>query len=394
MIIPRSSQRLALLASVLVALVSTAAAATAEIVPGTANPWLAGMPPGSTDDGFDSVPAQSPVLVTSIDVSHIAAFVASATGGVYFAAGCTIPPSGTCQLPDGTFSGNHSVGVSGVSNGIANVFARYSSLLGVFLDASQPDSSSAPVGLDFSNEQIGIQFPSLAPELKQPFFIGDGATFAGAPHLFYVPAGATRLFLGSHDGFGWFDNSGQLEVVLTPVAGGVSTLIVKVVYSTESIVTGPLSFGLSTLPASFTATIVLPGFGANENVVAGLADVGAFSLGFGDGLWTDLTSFSLVTDGTGEVTTLSYETSGITTPTVVAGGVLNGSFSATISGTDISSGQDFEYFYADSAQAQTVLAVANVPALHPGALLLLVFVLGAGGLAMLPRGGRRWEPDA
>ena len=224
MIIPRSSLQFALLASLVVALVSIATVAIAEIVPGPSNPWLAGMPPGSNDSGFDSVPAQSPVLVTSIDVTNITAFTAAATGGVHFAAGCTIPPNAACSAPDGTFAGNHSVGVSGVSNGIANVFARYNSLLGIFLDASQPNTNSAPAGLDFSAAQLGTDFTSLAPALKQPFFIGDGVTSGGVSQVFHVPAGATRLFLGTHDGLGWFDNTGQLDVVLTPVVVPVPAL--------------------------------------------------------------------------------------------------------------------------------------------------------------------------
>jgi hypothetical protein len=36
-----------------------------------------------------------------------------------------------------------------------------------------------------------------------------------------VPAGATRLFLGTDDGFGWYNNVGAFDVSLTNVTGSV-----------------------------------------------------------------------------------------------------------------------------------------------------------------------------
>ena len=71
------------------------------------------------------------------------------------------------------------------------------------------------------------------PELQQTFFIGDGEIPAGTQQQFVVPVGATRLFLGTHDGFGWFNNQGSFEVTIkggstAPVvplpAGGVLLL--------------------------------------------------------------------------------------------------------------------------------------------------------------------------
>ena len=120
--------------------------------------------------------------------------------------------------------------------------------------------------------------------------------------------------------------------------------------------------------------------------MAGLADVDSFTLRYGDGLWTDLTSFSLVTDETGEVTTLSYATTAINTPTMVAGPVLNNSFSITFEGTDISSGQDIEYLYAESAQTLTVQPLP-LPSLGPWGLLTLACGLVASGRALARRTG-------
>jgi hypothetical protein len=36
-----------------------------------------------------------------------------------------------------------------------------------------------------------------------------------------VPTGATRLFLGTVDGFGWYNNVGQFDVTLTNVTASV-----------------------------------------------------------------------------------------------------------------------------------------------------------------------------
>jgi hypothetical protein len=49
------------------------------------------------------------------------------------------------------------------------------------------------------------------------FFIGDGLTGTGIGNVqeFTIPTGATRLFLGPMDGFGWFNNSGVIDVILT-----------------------------------------------------------------------------------------------------------------------------------------------------------------------------------
>ncbi len=160
--------------------------------------------------------------------------------------------------------------------------------------------------------------------------------------------------LDPNDGNDYFDLT-QLLVSVRSCSYPSPALVVRVVYSTESIVMGPLSFGLPVLPESLAATIVLSDIDAAENVTAGLGDVASFSLGFGDGQWTELTSFSLVTDDSGEVTTLSLSTTEIDTPSVFGGGVLNSSFSATISGTEIASGQDFEYNYADSEQTLVVV---------------------------------------
>ena len=70
-------------------------------------------------------------------------------------------------------------------------------LVGVFLGPNPPnDSLAPPPGSNFT------------PALQQVFLIG-------AKSIVIVPAGATRLFLGTMDGFGWWDNSGAFAVTIS-----------------------------------------------------------------------------------------------------------------------------------------------------------------------------------
>lgn len=184
----------------------TASAGTLNFtVNGDMNPFLAGMPNGSTGLS-DSAPAQSPLEVTgfALDAGDVLSF--SVTGSVSHIGGTpSLPPDG-----GGLFSTQ-----SGGANGIAGVISTpVDSLLGVFLTDDQPDLTAAPTRLDFSTA-ASRDFTSLAPELKQVFFIGDGLSFTSVMQEFVVPTGATRLFLGPHDGFGWFNNTGSFSVDVT-----------------------------------------------------------------------------------------------------------------------------------------------------------------------------------
>ena len=207
--------------------VSPALGATVGVnVPGSANPYLAGMPPGSSccaaEGGFpDTAPAQSPVQVNGLPLSAGAVLTFSASGSVSFSGGTPV------NSPDGgVFNTLDTFGLDGTpsSNGIAGMLAPQNALVGVFLDDSIPTSSGAPPRLDFSNAGVGTSFSVLSPGLKQPFFIGDGltGTGSGAVQQFIVPAGATRLFLGVVDGVEWRNNTGSLNVQVTTCAGGAA----------------------------------------------------------------------------------------------------------------------------------------------------------------------------
>lgn len=214
----RSNLFASLRPAIVVAAVAAASSATIAmgqtvIVPGTANPWLAGMPDGSiAGDGFDIAPDQSPVLLPVV-----------LTGGTMLAFSVTgsvsngDSPSGI--LPDG---GGFIRREPGAENGIADVNAPISSLIGVFLDSSQPSFSIAPDGLDF--DAFGLTFATLSPSLRQPFFIGDGLDAGGDFQQFVVPIGATRLYLGTMDGFQWTGNFGSFTVTVVP-APSVAALL-------------------------------------------------------------------------------------------------------------------------------------------------------------------------
>jgi hypothetical protein len=166
------------------------------------------MPAGSTASLGDVAPAQSPVEVTGLGFVPGDLLTFSALGSTDH---CT---AGACGLAgaEGDLIEGPTSHTTAAENGIGNVAAPIDSLIGVFLDASQPSLSAAPPGLNFSTV-ASRDFATLSPILKQPFFIGNGLRNDGTTVQFFeVPTGATRLYLGTMDGFGWFNNVGALEV--------------------------------------------------------------------------------------------------------------------------------------------------------------------------------------
>ena len=145
-------------------------------------PTAAGGGSGVLPSGFTFAPGAGQVLTFS-----------SVTGGV-----CTDNTGLSCNRADGgVYRGNIGTdisslaGISGIVHLSTNMF-----LVGVFLDNTEP-ADAAPSRLVFSSPE---NFTTLAPQLRQTFFIGDGRTSAGGvSQQFLVPAGATRLFLGFAD---------------------------------------------------------------------------------------------------------------------------------------------------------------------------------------------------
>lgn len=173
---------------------------------GNGDMWLAGMPDGSVASGTDVSPTSSPALAQGLSLtvgSTISFFVA---GGVANGPAIAIhPPDG------GEFTGHR----EGPENGISDIIAPVNAALGVFLGPDRPDVSPSPGALDFrpeGNVPGGIDYSILAPLLKQVFFFGDGVNSNGERQQVVVPPGATRLFLGTMDGFEWTNNYGNLTI--------------------------------------------------------------------------------------------------------------------------------------------------------------------------------------
>lgn len=94
--------------------------------------------------------------------------------------------------------------------GISGYIGPQGPLVGVFLSNAVP-SSGPPPALDFSSGGLGTDFLSLSPLLGQVFYIGDGKTSGGIFQTFEAPVGATRLFLGIPDGFGFTGAPGAYD---------------------------------------------------------------------------------------------------------------------------------------------------------------------------------------
>ncbi len=211
---PPLCRRITLAASLLACLALSAPGARADLipvfVPGTSDPWLAGMPAGSTAGLDDKAPAQSPVLVPGLKLTPGEALTFQALG-----------KAGNGNRPDqldGPNGGPFTRHGAGAQNGIADYHVPINALVGAFLGDGRPDGSAAPPALDFrpgGNVPGGVNYLTLAPALDQVFFIGNGRTGAAQKHVI-VPQGATRLYLGTADGFDWSNNVGGFLVFVDP----------------------------------------------------------------------------------------------------------------------------------------------------------------------------------
>lgn len=189
--------------------IAASAHATTITVPGTSNPWLAGMPNGTPARYGDVAPNQSPVEVAVTPGQWL---IISATGSTDHCDG------GGCGLagPEGDAGEGPWSHAEGPENGMSDIIAPIDGLLGVFLGPGAPEAT-APSLLDFSTA-ASTDFATLSPVLQQVFFIGDGLRLDGVtPQYFIVPDGATRLFLGTMDGFEWNNNAGSLDVTVNAV---------------------------------------------------------------------------------------------------------------------------------------------------------------------------------
>jgi PEP-CTERM motif len=228
-------------------------------VPGTSNPYLAGMPSGSACCDGDSAPAESPVYAGPATAGETFTFT-DVTGRVTNYGG--VRPF---EPPDGEATRRISSPQEGRLAEINDIAGYYrmpiDALVGVFLGPGLPTSNPAPGRLNFRNQGVGIlgttvgtHFTTLSPKLQQIFFIGDGLTErgSGSVQTFVAPAGATRLYLAVADGTQWNNNAGAFDVCMN-CGSAVPELL-------SGSVVPELSRG-SVVPEPSTWAMMLLGFG-------------------------------------------------------------------------------------------------------------------------------------
>jgi hypothetical protein len=113
---------------------------------------------------------------------------------------------------------------TGAENGISDITVPIDSLLGVFLGPLQPDLNPPPGALDFSLS-ASRDYLVLNPALQQVFFMGDGLADGGVAQTIVAPLGATRLYLGTMDGYSWNNNIGSFDVTIAAVPEPATMLL-------------------------------------------------------------------------------------------------------------------------------------------------------------------------
>jgi len=170
-------------------------------IPDASQPWPGGLTRHSWPTPEEIQETLPPTIaVSGGDVVRVAD---PAVGGISFYNGY----GGTMFGPGGNgLQGSDLIAFGGISGYIG----PQGPLVGVFLDDAVPNGT-APTALDFSLSGLGIDFLSLAPELGQVFYIGDGITSGGDFQQFIAPSGATRLALGIPDGFSFVGSPGAYD---------------------------------------------------------------------------------------------------------------------------------------------------------------------------------------
>lgn len=158
----------------------------------------------------------------------------SVSGSTYL----TFSTSGTITINNNNFNDADGVGAAtstssetgyGSISGMKAPGGGY--LVGVFLAPGGP-SGTAPASLDYTSGSPTVSDASYSPLLNQVFFIGDGLTGdgTGTVQQFFVPNGASSLYLGISDACGYNggpgcygDNFGSFSVSYSDVTVGSGT---------------------------------------------------------------------------------------------------------------------------------------------------------------------------
>jgi len=187
-----------------------------QTVQATYDPWLSGMPSGSTASYDDTAPGESPVPITVIPGSTLTV-VTAVTGTVRHAPTTPWDPAGgdTSQIywhmkdpPTGSVASGQ-----GTQNNIGDILTPIDSLLGVFLDNNQPSAANQPsVVRDYTSQSARDDPDFNDIQLQQPFYIGTGINSSNTTATFVVPDKATRFYMGPMDGYEWNNNGGSFSV--------------------------------------------------------------------------------------------------------------------------------------------------------------------------------------
>lgn len=184
-------------------------------VPATSNPWLAGMPDGTkanvgnphnNPDTAGST-MQSPILFKDLSLRAGSTLTFDGVNG-----GANNMASTTLFTGDGNLNWIVS-NMVGNEHAKSDINAPINSVVAVFMNDNVP-SGGAPTKLDFSSS-TSRDFATLSPQLNQVFFIGDGRRDNGDIQQFVIPSGATRLVIGTMDGYEWNNNVGGFTVTVT-----------------------------------------------------------------------------------------------------------------------------------------------------------------------------------
>lgn len=201
---------------------------TEVVSPSQGNIWLAGMPYNTQitnlqgnatrydNSGNNGNRKQRPEEVSltnlGLEPGDVVSFEGlSGVGSNGGGSSNTGPDGQTSRVPVTLGNANASTIPTNSVNGIANVRAPLAACMAVFLGDGQPDSSPAPTCLDFGLH-TQRDYLNISPELKQPFFVGDGKTSWGEVQYIRIPTGATRIFLGMMDAWQWNDNTGNFRL--------------------------------------------------------------------------------------------------------------------------------------------------------------------------------------
>lgn len=186
------------------------ACSSAYVIPGTANPFLAGAADGTElnyPTSIDTAAQNAPILVVPDDKKCFEAgrrLYFQVEGKIAFG---DLPGQDADADGQSNLTPSHQLG-SVFS--LSDISAPIASLVGVFLDdAIVPARPTAPASLDFSSPQ-SRNFSVLSPKIGQIFFIGNGKGDKGNLQAVVVPSGTTRLYLAIMDEYEWNNNQGQL----------------------------------------------------------------------------------------------------------------------------------------------------------------------------------------